>query len=150
LKNVVKSRRAVIRGERREVRLAIRNEILNQRALRVEIEDKMARENAEMVRIREEANQLIHDFLESFKGKPGTWPECQTCDHWRVCKDVCLYDTYPQGTVEPNDWRKQYEREYYDFVDAMEEELEREWDDDVGDIPPDFEPFIDEWTEEIA
>ena len=86
-----KSTRCAIRANRRQVRLGIREEILDQRALIAEVEYELSTMRLEMEAARRQINV---------------------------------------------NYREQYEREYWDWVEAVEEDFDNFMDDDV-DFAPD-------------
>ncbi len=140
-------RRARIRAERQSVRLEIREEILAQRALRIEIETTLKLEAEEMARLQVKTALLMLDAaaLVGKKVYSANSPDCQTCPHRLACKDACLLDLYPQGTIETNPtWKAQYDAEYWDWVDSMEEAFEREWGDDRerAENQPESDPVL--------
>ncbi len=104
MKKFTANSRAFHKHERQNVRRQIREEILEQRALRIAIQADIAGLQADFALLELETDALLLD-AESFRNRFRTWAECQVCEHSHRCrcKDSCLYDTYPAGTLETED-----------------------------------------------
>jgi len=107
LKRAFKSSCAAIRSDRQGVRIGIREEILEQRALRIEVEKEFSALRAELEDARK---KLTVAYIDS------------------------LFEPYSDDApISKPSWKSQYEKEYWDWVDEVEERFD---DDLMGDDCP--------------